>query len=243
MSRIDLSIAKYGDWETEATLVAQRLLNEASNKGVYNNDILVMDGKFGDLTYAAVRNFQKTSRTLLVDGVVGPLTFAKLGLIKGVDYAVPLRGQPTRTTCWSTCTKMLNHGFAPPTVLANKTAAGGLVDTTDNLKNYAADLNWRFHEGPLSEQQFANIMARVPMWVGGEVKGHESGAKMHAIVYGGVFRYNFSGIEHLVRIFDPWPIGQGRIYFAKLSKVVQPKLQGAGDFNPHWFLEPPLFVP
>jgi peptidoglycan hydrolase-like protein with peptidoglycan-binding domain len=38
---------------------------------------LVVDGVFGRLTEAAVKAFQK-SRGLVVDGIVGPLTWSKL---------------------------------------------------------------------------------------------------------------------------------------------------------------------
>ena len=240
MSRQYLSIAKYGDWMTEATLVAQRLLNEAVMNGVYKGDILDMDGKFGDRTYNAVRAFQRANGKLAIDGTVGPLTFAALGLLKGVNYPVHLRGQPDKMSCWSTCTRMLNGGVAKPNVLAHKEADGGLQRGDTNLGFYAVDIGAKFHAGPISLAQFAQMMVRVPIWVAGDVKSHQSGASLHAIVYAGTYRYNFSGIEHLVKIYDPWPIGQGKIYFTKL---LNPVLQNAGKFDPHWFLEPNVFVP
>lgn len=240
MARQDQTIAKYGDWETEATLIAQRLLNEAIMNGVIKNDILKMDGKFGDRTYDVARAFQRANGKLTIDGIVGPKTFEALGLIKGVDYPVRLRGQPTVMTCWSACTKMLNGGADKPPVLANKTPAGGLATGDANLRFYAADIGAKFNAAPITLGQFAVMLNRVPLWVGGLIKNHASGAAMHVVIYAGVFRYNFSGTEHVVKIFDPWPVGQGSKYFAKLMK---PDLQNAGEFTPLWFLEPNVFVP
>lgn len=39
-----------------------------------------VDGIFGAKTYEAVIKFQRDSKTLEIDGIVGPLTAAKLGI-------------------------------------------------------------------------------------------------------------------------------------------------------------------
>ena len=52
--------------------------------------------------------------------------------------------------------------------------------------------------------------------------------------------YEFSGTEVALKIYDPWPVGRGTIYFAKGSKI---ELEDAGTFTPHWFLEPRKFKP
>ncbi len=239
MARVDKSMAVYGDWQTEAVLIAQRLLNEAIMAGVISNAILTMDGKFGDKTLLAVKAFQKAKK-LSVDGVVGPDTFAALGLLKNIDHPVKLRGQKSKMGCWAGATAMLNGGVAPPVVTAQLEANGALKATDANVQAWANDSNCIFMAAPQTPAKLIGSIARAPMWIGGQVKGHSSGAQLHAIVIGGVYSYNFSGLEVVFKVYDPWPVGRGTIYFAKGSKI---ELEDAGTFTPHWFLEPRKFKP
>jgi Putative peptidoglycan binding domain len=241
MSRRDLSMARYGDWETEATSIAQRLLNEAVKSYKFAYPLIDIDGKFGDQTDKAVRAFQKQSRTLAVDGIVGPLTFARLGLSEGCRYPILLRGQRDTASCWSTCTAMLNHGIAPKPVQAIVMKDGGLLASSDNMRLYAADLHWRFHQAPLSAGAFAGLITRVPLWVTGAVVGHASGLSFHTIVFGGVLQYPYNGqLMTAVKVFDPWPPGTGKIYLADRA---QPEIENASGFDARWILEPQVFVP
>lgn len=239
MARVDKSMAVYGDWQTEAVLIAQRLLNEAILNGVISNAILTMDGKFGDKTLLAVKAFQKAKK-LSVDGVVGPDTFGALGLKKVIQHPVRLRGQPTKSTCWKGAMAMLHAGLAPPLVTARLEADGTLTATDTNVKAYADDCNCVFLPAPLSPELIGRLLQPQPVWVGGAVKGHSSGVQMHAVVIGGLYAYEFSGTEVALKIYDPWPVGRGTIYFSKGSKV---ELEDAGVFTPGWFLAPRKFKP
>ena len=51
---------------------AQTLLKKLQH---YNGKI---DGDYGELTITAVKTFQKTQKTLAVDGIIGPVTCKKL---------------------------------------------------------------------------------------------------------------------------------------------------------------------
>src|SRR5262249_20456222 len=77
-----------------------RLLQRQLNAALPGLPPLVMDGKFGRMTLARVRDFQKI-RSLVTDGVVGPVTWgALLGhlfvmgriLYDAVGHEVILRG-------------------------------------------------------------------------------------------------------------------------------------------------------
>lgn len=239
MARIDKSIAKYGDWGTEATLIAQRLLNEAIMNGVISDNILTMDGKFGDKTYLAVKNFQRAKK-LSVDGVVGPDTFAALGLKKIIDHPVTLRGQKHKMACWAGGSAMLNAGVTPPVATAVLEADGSLKATDANVQAWANDTNCIFANAPRAPNLTLQALARAPLWIGGSVKGHSSGAALHVVIIGGVYSYQFSGVEVVFKIYDPWPVGRGTIYFTKGATL---QLEDAGQFTPHWFLEPRKFKP
>lgn len=69
----------------------QECLNRTQNAG------LVLDGIFGPLTDAAVRNFQR-AHGLVVDGIVGPITWDNL--MRRCGFAVPARDGGVRTATW-----------------------------------------------------------------------------------------------------------------------------------------------
>ncbi|MBL8589520.1 MAG: peptidoglycan-binding protein [Methylobacteriaceae bacterium] len=240
MARVDKSMAVYGDWETEAALVAQRLLNAAIRAGTIAVPALTEDGKFGDKTLAAVRAFQKAKR-LSQDDVVGPDTFRELGLVKEIQHPVKLRGQKTKMGCWSGASAMLNAGVAPPIATAQLNADGSLVSTNANVQAYANDANCIYRQAPQSAQRLLASLLAAPLWIGGTVQGHSSGAQLHVVIVGGVYSYRYNGaVEVVFKVYDPWPVGRGTIYFAKGSKI---ELEDSGVYTPHWFLEPRNFKP
>jgi hypothetical protein len=72
-------------------------LQEALNA---TGEALVVDGRFGPLTEAAVRRFQTAHPPLAVDGDVGPLTWPELHTAAPGDHGLPA-GETTTTNGWS----------------------------------------------------------------------------------------------------------------------------------------------
>lgn len=66
--KINLTRGSKGDEVKEVQTILQK-------KGYYTGRI---DGEYGDLTVNAVKQFQKTIKGLLVDGIIGPVTCKKL---------------------------------------------------------------------------------------------------------------------------------------------------------------------
>ncbi len=77
----DIPVVKTVYWGNQGQVVVD-IQTKLKNWGYYKGSI---DGIFGTETYNAVVYFQKKNG-LEVDGVVGPKTFAALGLTKYIDY-------------------------------------------------------------------------------------------------------------------------------------------------------------
>src|SRR5687768_7568371 len=120
-----------GDWETVATMVAQRLLN------THMDDPLVVDGKFGDKTFQAVKRFQRSHPPLKDDGVVGPKTFEALGLKTKTTHEVRLHAQRKGGLCWAAAAAMMRGGKEPPPGEAKTEKRGSLVATDANVRVFA----------------------------------------------------------------------------------------------------------
>jgi hypothetical protein len=235
----DYTIARYGDWGTVATLVAQRLLN--MNMGP-SEHFLVEDAKFGPKTLHAVRRFQQQHPPLVVDGIVGPKTFEALELKTLESYRVRPHAQRQGGRCWAAAAAMLLGGLEPSAGNAQTNHRGALIDTDANVEAFGKGLNWDFFSAAAPIQRLLAALDRGPLWMGGDsVNARGTADAIHALVLAGMFLYEFSGKKKvLLRIYDPWPPGQGRIYFMQFE---DPRLPGCNFFKVRWFLSPRVWLP
>jgi Putative peptidoglycan binding domain len=234
----DYSMARRGDWLTVATLVAQRLVNmnmQADDVG------LDEDGKFGPLTEAAVRRFQKRTGYLVADGIVGPKTFAALGLKTRALHNVHLRSQRRGGLCWSAAASMLLGGIPPEPVEAKVNARGALVDTDANVEILGDELGWDYLPFATPDDKLVPALLRAPLWMGGDsVNTRGTADYIHALILGGWFAYEWGGgFQEVMKIFDPWPPGSGRIY---LMAFDNPMLPGRHKFSVRWYLAPQIWI-
>jgi hypothetical protein len=235
----DYSMARRGDWLTVATLTAQRLINMNGLKP--DEDGLDEDGKFGPLTEAAVRRFQRRTPYLVEDGIVGPMTFAALGLNTLALHDVHLRSQRRGGLCWSAAASMLLGGIPPEPVEAEVDARGALVAENKNVQALGNDLGWDYLPFGAPAETLVAALQRAPLWMGGDsVNTRGTADFIHALVIGGFYTYEFAGnTQGVMKIFDPWPPGSGRIY---LMDYLTPILPGNHKFSVRWYLAPQVWI-
>ena len=88
---------------------------------------LEADGDFGTKTEAAVKSFQK-AHGLTIDGIVGPKTWAALGV------STPESNTPSNAdTIWQTLYNAIKNPYAVAGLMGNLYAESGL--TPNNLQN------------------------------------------------------------------------------------------------------------
>jgi hypothetical protein len=186
----------------------QRLLN----KRRIVTPPLKEDGVFGPKTKDAVTTFQSQQR-LATDGVVGAMTWQRLGVRYDIAHPVRLFPQPTNMTCWSASATMIlgNMSVGPGGALLAQ--SGGLTPTPANIEEFGRGLGWRMHYPQTwSVAGLASLLQRKPAWaVGGG--SSPTGNWLHAIVLSALWS---DGAEDasgtLLRIHDPWPPGRGAVY-------------------------------
>lgn len=206
--------------------LVQRLLNK---KGA--TPPLAEDGIYGPLTRAAVIAFQRR-QTLTPDGVVGPVTWNRLGLTIDIQHQVRLVPQPTGMTCWSASASMILGNMSVGPGHAN-IPGGGLAPDPANVRTFADGLGWRMHyPQSWSVSGLAGIMRRKPVWaVGGGAAG---GGWLHAIVFSGLWSDGAEdGSGTMLRVHDPWPPNVGSVYARFYRGTI-----GGFDFISMYVLQP-----
>ena len=184
----------------------QRFLNK---KGVAPP--LKEDAIFGPKTHVAVLWFQGREH-ISKDGIVGPVTWNRLGITIDITHRVTLIPQPTAMSCWAAAAAMVlgNMSVGPgPAALGG---GGGLLPGPNNIKSFADSLGWTMHypqSWPINSLQ--QLLSRGPVWaVGGGTAG---GGFLHAVVLSALWSDGVSdGSGTMVRIHDPWPVNRGSIY-------------------------------
>ncbi len=184
-------------------VLLQRLLNK---KGVRPK--LVEDGVFGPNTRSAVVSCQARER-IAQDGIVGPITWARLGLTIDIDHPVKLFSQQTRSTCWSAAATMVEGTEQSIGGPQFRTDEDGrlLLEYVEDLREFARTMGWEFHRySPSEVTALAGLMKNRPVLV-----VTRWGRSLHAIVFSALWS---DGTKDgtLLRIHDPWPPNSGRVY-------------------------------
>lgn len=184
---------------------------------------LAVDGQFGAATHSAVDRFQK-SKWLVVDGEVGPCTWAALRGTEAYEtlHDVTLVPQIDTTACWLAATSMLLRQSIPRSAVPAEFLAsdGGLLNDSElaapaNTVRYARHFHLRMHypqswtatglagvlrSGPASSHVLWNISGYV----------NQTGSSGHFVVIAGI-RGDGTEIGTTLRIYDPWPPTRGTI--------------------------------
>lgn len=211
-------------------------LQEALNDELDPSPRLVVDGRFGPNTRAAVMRYQ-ADNWLVVDGDVGPCTWNALMDLETYDpvlHSVPFIPQPTDTTCWAASTAMITRSTVPAVIA--KTPADLIADD-GGLKNYSdtddavthsleyAKVHGLVFHPPMSwlvsalraMVQHGPLMFDMLWSVDGYLKG--VGSPGHMIVVVGVRGDDDeTGLGTTLRIHDPWKPTVGKRYSVGYNK-------------------------
>lgn len=195
----------------------QRLLVRADIRDNAASPFYGSDGIFGPETERAVRALQRRRAGLTVDGVVGPRTWAALGLRDSREHPIQLFGQPTGMTCWSAAaTMILGTNMSVGQGAAATGPQGGLSPSIENVTTFGQGLGWRMPNATPTVPALVAMLMRTPLWLGVQ---HSSGR--HAVVLSGVYSDGeTSGGGTMVRIHDPWPQGRGAVYGSFLDPLI-----------------------
>lgn len=216
-----------------------KTLQEKLNSQLKPSPNLVPDGDFGGKTNTAVLRFQRTN-WLVDDGVVGRATWNALLSAEAyppILHNPPFIAQPTTTTCWAASTAMITNSSVPAVIartpsdmilpdgsLANKSeAANMMVDSVRYANAHSlvviAPTSWlpsalvgMLSRGPL---MFDTLWDSQSYTAG-------TGSPGHMIVVVGIRGDgDESGAATTLRIYDPWPPLQGKVYSVSYGKWVK----------------------
>jgi hypothetical protein len=123
-----------------------------------------------------------------------------------VRHNVTLIGQRANMSCWEAAAAMVmgEGAMCLDPGRAKASPWKGMVASDENVKRFAEQMGLRYHSPKMTRALGAlqELIARGPVWVAGAVPTG------HAYVVAGYF-----GNE--LQIYDPWPPGQGRIYWVR----------------------------
>ena len=195
----------------------QRLLVRADVRDRVESPFYGSDGIFGPQTEQAVRALQRRRPGLTVDGVVGPRTWTALGLRDHREHPIRRYGQPTGMTCWSAAaTMILGSNMSVGQGSATTGESGGLNPSIENVARFGRGLGWSMPNHTPTVAGLVALLMRTPLWLGVQ---HSSGR--HAVVLSGVYSDgDASGAGTMVRIHDPWPVGQGAVYTTFVNPLI-----------------------
>ena len=181
------------------------------------------DGIFGLRTRAAVVRFQNDEE-LVVDGVIGPCTYAALLDLEkyNIRHHITLVPQLTNSQCWLASTSMLMGRSIPAASIPSELLApgGGLRNDSDllrpeNTTKFAQHFKLKIYYPQSWEPGgLANVITSGPvaahiLWnISGYLTG--TGSSGHFAVIAGI-RGDGTSLGTTLRIYDPWPVGIGKI--------------------------------
>ena len=202
-----------------AVIDLQKLLNQRSMP----SPNLSPDGIFGHKTRQAVKSFQNQN-WLVVDGEIGPCSWAALRQTESTKilHRVMLVPQIDPTACWLAATSMLLRQSIPRSSVpqALMWPSGSLRNDSEltnpvNTQAYAQHFNLKmYYPQSWSAVGLANVIRRGPiathiLWnLSGYAPG--VGSSGHFAVIAGI-RGDDTAAGTTLRIYDPWPPGQGTI--------------------------------
>jgi len=221
MARIEYKLGSSGEPVKEIQMkLKQRLISSFW---------LPEDGFFGQETERAVMEFQR-SEWLIEDGVVEATTWnALMGTeeIWPILHQVPFIAQENDSQCYAACTAMITQSSIPEVI--NRVPS--TLFSEEGLRNYpeysyqaayekmeefafAFGLEYQLFSQSLTPAAIYPILAEGPAMV--EIPENPrtffqgEGSEGHWVVLAGIRGgINASGEETLVRVYDPWPSGQG----------------------------------
>ncbi len=174
----------------------------------YNGAMARID--FGPKTDKAVRVFQR-AKHIKDDGIVGRVTWGKLGLTIDINQFVILASQPTNDTCYAAAASMVigqqaamsfNPGPKPP----------GIQPDDHWARSFSRQFpSWQLQYGmspmPIALATFLRCRA---FWFAGNLP-FPSGPSYHAAVVASMWG-DGSADGTMLLIYDPWPVNIGEIY-------------------------------
>ncbi|MGD0460175.1 MAG: papain-like cysteine protease family protein [Terriglobia bacterium] len=210
-------------------------LQQLLNSKMKPSPNLVLDGRFGHDTQAAVERFQ-AAHWLSKDGIAGPCVWCTLeGRDKYVIlHNVNLVAQWTDSTCWSAALSMLLGG-APACMSPGRAAVSPQVRGDDGLYHGGGLYNDSILSRPENTRAFADsygltllhATSWMPDGLAGQLRAHGplmmnmlwnaprfvmgKGSPGHMVIIAGI-RGDGTPDGTTIRIYDPWPIGKGSKY-------------------------------
>jgi hypothetical protein len=191
----------------------------------WQNEFDAENQTFTALFHKAVAAFQQAAgfKGQDVDGVIGDKTWGALGVQLAITYPIRLVPQPERGSermveIRPDGSRVPTDRFAEPEIL-KLFAKGGLwmgegLHAVDehNLKLFARRNAWQWHWPPASFEQIAEWLGQGPVMAGGFlVNPGQEAYPGHAVAIGGIWT-DWTEEGTLLKIFDPFPVGRGRIY-------------------------------
>jgi hypothetical protein len=183
----------------------------------YNGAMATID--FGPKMKAAVETFQRTMN-LKDDGIVGRLTWGRLGIKTDINKIVVRASQPTNDTCYAAAATMVIGPRGAMSFRAGPAPPGVQLD--DHwAQSFSREFpSWRLEYGmspmPSAIATYLNAGA---FWFAGNLP-FLSGPSYHAVVVGAMWGDGSSDCTMLL-IYDPWPVNVGAVYGIILGDYIR----------------------
>jgi len=174
----------------------------------YNGAMARID--FGPRTEAAVGTFQRSKR-IKDDGIVGPITWGKLGLTIDINPVINLVSQPTSDTCYAAAASMVVGPAAAMSFDPGPVPPG--VQPDDHwARSFSQQFrSWRLEYGMSPVPRgLAAFLRCGAFWFAGNLP-FPTGPSYHAVVVGAMWGDGTANATMLL-IYDPWPVNRGEVY-------------------------------